>query len=620
MRVYPGTPVDQEFKTLGDSGHSGSLNDRQFSFLRGLGYKNSLADMMTSWLAFTPLSLFLNNEPGWMYDNSDMSTLYQDSAGTTPVTAVGQPVGLQLDKSKGLVLGPELVTNGDFSAGSTGWSLGAGWSISGGVASATSSSSGLLATPAPLTVGKVYRVTFSIVSETTAGAGVSVYVGGGSGTVGKARMGVGTYTETLMCTTSTGLAFYGRGTGTWAGSIDNISVKEIAGTHRTQSTAASRPTLARLPVTGRRNLLTYTEQFDNAVWVKSGLNTTATPPYVNVAVSPDGTQNTDFMVEDTANSQHNVRLSASMATSTAHTYSFYVKAAGRSSLTVNRFNSAVVPSFTHTFTLSGSGSSSGGAVTAVGNDWYRCSGSFTTVGAGVGGFIILLSDGSSTTYTGDGTSGIYLWGAQLELGSTATNYQKVVSIYDITEAGVQTAYGLYYDGVDDFMVTPTITPGTDKVQVFAGVRKLSDAATSILIESSVATASNAGSFYLTAPEDASLEYAALSRGSTALAVSQRAVFDNASARSPVSSVISTTHDIAGDLSAIRHNGAAGTNGTGDKGTGNFLAYPVYFGRRGGTTLPFSGYTFREIGRFGPNLDTAIIANVENWINQNTGAY
>lgn len=36
---------------------------------------------------------------GAWYDPSDFSTLFQDSAGTVPVTAVGQPVGLQRDKS-----------------------------------------------------------------------------------------------------------------------------------------------------------------------------------------------------------------------------------------------------------------------------------------------------------------------------------------------------------------------------------------------------------------------------------------------------------------------------------------------------------------------------------------
>ena len=48
---------------------------------------------------FDPKSLFRNGEVGVWYDPSDLSTLFQDSAGTTPVTAVGQPVGLMLDKS-----------------------------------------------------------------------------------------------------------------------------------------------------------------------------------------------------------------------------------------------------------------------------------------------------------------------------------------------------------------------------------------------------------------------------------------------------------------------------------------------------------------------------------------
>ena len=48
---------------------------------------------------FTPRSLFSASEPGAWYDPSDMSTLFQDSAGTVPVTAVEQPVGLILDKS-----------------------------------------------------------------------------------------------------------------------------------------------------------------------------------------------------------------------------------------------------------------------------------------------------------------------------------------------------------------------------------------------------------------------------------------------------------------------------------------------------------------------------------------
>ena len=55
-------------------------------------------------------SLFANGEQGFVYDPNDLTTMFQNAAGTVPVTGAGQPVGLMLDKSKGLVLGSELVT------------------------------------------------------------------------------------------------------------------------------------------------------------------------------------------------------------------------------------------------------------------------------------------------------------------------------------------------------------------------------------------------------------------------------------------------------------------------------------------------------------------------------
>lgn len=50
-------------------------------------------------VAFNPIALFAAGEQGVWYDPSDMSTLFQDAAGTIPVTAAGQPVGMMRDKS-----------------------------------------------------------------------------------------------------------------------------------------------------------------------------------------------------------------------------------------------------------------------------------------------------------------------------------------------------------------------------------------------------------------------------------------------------------------------------------------------------------------------------------------
>ena len=55
-----------------------------------------ISELATS---FSPIDLFQNNEQGAWYDPSDLTTMFQDSAGTTPITADGQPVGLILDKS-----------------------------------------------------------------------------------------------------------------------------------------------------------------------------------------------------------------------------------------------------------------------------------------------------------------------------------------------------------------------------------------------------------------------------------------------------------------------------------------------------------------------------------------
>src|SRR3990167_7565049 len=103
----------------------GVLNNLSTSSPRG-----TVFDPYTS-----PDALFINDEQGVWYDPSDFSTLFQDSVGTTPVTAVEQPVGLILDKSKGLVLGAELVTNGGVNT-DTAWIKEAGWTIGGGVAAA----------------------------------------------------------------------------------------------------------------------------------------------------------------------------------------------------------------------------------------------------------------------------------------------------------------------------------------------------------------------------------------------------------------------------------------------------------------------------------------------------
>jgi hypothetical protein len=394
--------------------------------------------------------------------------------------------------------------------------------------------------------------------------------------------------------------------------------KSGRGNHATQATSTQRPIYGINPITGTRNLLTRTEEFDNAAWTKIRSSISA-----NIATAPDGTLTADKLVEDSSNNSHfmsQVLLSVSGNASLA--ISIYAKAAGRDFLafvtadSAGGFNSSFFNLSNGTLGTVASGHTA--SIQSAGSGWYRCiivqSQSATT-----GAFTFYpgsAATNGSAAYLGDGTSGIYIWGAQLELGSTATAYQKVVSQYEVTEAGVQSASYLFFDGVDDGMVTPTITPATDKAQVFAGVRKLSDAATAILAEFSADLNSSSGAFYITAPTNASGDFAFLSRGSILPANGA----GSGSLLAPTTRLITGISDISADSMALRINGSQVATASGDQGTGNYLAYPLYIGRRGGSSFPFNGRIYSLIVRFGPNLTTGQITATESWVNSKTGAF
>ncbi|MDO8983007.1 hypothetical protein [Cypionkella sp.] len=182
----------------------------------------------------------------------------------------------------------------------------------------------------------------------------------------------------------------------------------------------------------------------------------------------------------------------------------------------------------------------------------------------------------------------------------------------------QTSGGLSYlafDGVDDFMVTGTITPGTDKAQVFAGVRKLSDAAVGVLLESSASIAANNGVIGIVAPLNTT--------GSTFGFASKGTLFSawsvsGAGFAAPSTVVLTGLGDIAADNQILRLNGAQIASAVADQGTGNYLAYPIYIGRRGGTSLPFNGNLYGLTFRFGANLTAAQIASTETYMAGKTG--
>jgi hypothetical protein len=170
---------------------------------------------------------------------------------------------------------------------------------------------------------------------------------------------------------------------------------------------------------------------------------------------------------------------------------------------------------------------------------------------------------------------------------------------------------LLFDGTDDWCISPTITPGIDKVQVFAGVRKIGDT-TGVIVSSSPSIVTNNGAFrFLTGNPF----YRFQSRNTAVVSATSVTAFT-----APITNVATGIGDIGGDITQLRVDGVVQETNPTDQGTGNYLAYPVYVGRQGGTTSPFNGRIYQMIVRFGANLDAATITATEAFINSKTGAY
>ena len=226
----------------------------------------------------------VQRDNGVWLDASDMSTMYQDEAGTIPVTALEQPVGLWLDKSQGLQLGPELVTNGTFDTNIDGWSNiyptrgSLTWNSTNKslrIDNTTGAGDAYVYTSVAVTAGKIYRFRVKV-TDISGGMKtplLKMYWHNGTThtTSFSATNAYGGYYEFNYAAYTGSIGFilgttYIGGGGVWE--IDDISVRELKGNHATQSITASRPTLS-----ARYNLLL------NSATLSTQSVTTVAAPY-----------------------------------------------------------------------------------------------------------------------------------------------------------------------------------------------------------------------------------------------------------------------------------------------------------------------------------------------------
>ena len=147
------------------------------------------------------------------------------------------------------------------------------------------------------------------------------------------------------------------------------------------------------------------------------------------ATSPDGLTTADKIVENTANSFHGIFQIPNTVSGVTYTGSCYIKAAGRNFALIytgaspaNGRYISIPADGTGTVLGLYNANPANVSLKYVGNGWYRVSILFVSSGAGSSLEIYASTNGTTSSYTGDGTSGILVWGAQLEAGSFATSY------------------------------------------------------------------------------------------------------------------------------------------------------------------------------------------------------
>jgi hypothetical protein len=361
--------------------------------------------------------------------------------------------------------------------------------------------------------------------------------------------------------------------------------------------------------------------------------------WTNAAVAPDGTTTAERIQETTtASVLHGVNTSnaLSASASTAYTWSIFAKANGRDyvSLQLNAASGGgTTDAVAVEFYLAGAGSygsiervvgstvsNMSAAVSSVGNGWYKCSFTITTASNTIAMTPYVWSATgltiASATYTGDGTSGIYIWGADLRVTNDGVGipaYQRVAAATDYDTTGYP--FFLRFDGTDDSLATASVDfSATDKISAFTGVRKLITTV-GCLFESSVDSGANNGAFSMFAPSGFVNDYYIVSRGTSSAAPTTGANTFNA----PITNVVTGLYEISTDVAIIRVNGTQAISSATDQGTGNFGNYPLYIGRRGGSSLPYNGRLYSLIVR-GAQSTTAQIASTEAWVDGKTGAY
>jgi len=219
----------------------------------------------------------------------------------------------------------------------------------------------------------------------------------------------------------------------------------------------------------RTNLITQSEYFGDSYWVKTNVSITS-----NSAVSPSGITNAAKLTEDATNAQH--KIYSGIITAVAgdrYTQSFFAKSAERNWVYLEHeahplawFNlsNGTIGATYNNYNASAS-------IQDYGNGWYRCIVSYDANDTTSRAYIGVTNADNTSTYLGDGSSGAYIWGAQVEAGSYATSYIPTYGSSVTRNFDYSIVESLGYSSTCTFYYEFNTTTGRESSSPFAEVGK-----------------------------------------------------------------------------------------------------------------------------------------------------
>ena len=189
---------------------------------------------------------------------------------------------------------------------------------------------------------------------------------------------------------------------------------------------------ARTRIKGEINQYTMSEEFNNtAHWTADGSTITA-----NSTADPNGDITADALIENAGSGRKQVYQLNNYVIGTQYTISVFAKTNGRFLQLNTSINLGGTTTFANFNLTTGTlGTVGAGADNATiedyGNGWFRCSLTSTSLNTTTTAHGITLiendTDARAYAYSGDGTSGIFVWGAMLSEGAIVKRYIKTTN-------------------------------------------------------------------------------------------------------------------------------------------------------------------------------------------------